>query len=66
MCRVRFGLTGIYFDSLEPNRPRGEFFQPPTASLPPGAENKQVDAVLESMDCEKIKKEVISGNGGSK
>ena len=66
MCRVRFGLTGIYFDSLEPSRPRGEFFQPLTASIPPVALNKQVDAALESKCCEEINEEVISWNGGFK
>ena len=66
MCRVRFGLTGIYFDSLEPSRPRGESFQPLTASIPPVAHNRQVDAVLDLIDCEEFKEEVVSRNGGSK
>ena len=49
MCRVRFGLTGIYFDSLEPSRPREEFFQPLIASIPPVLQNKQGDAVPEAI-----------------
>ena len=49
MCRVRFGLTGIYFDSLEPSRPREEFFQPLMVSLPPVLHNKHGDAGPEAM-----------------
>ena len=41
MCRVRFGLTGIYFDPLEPSRPRDEVFQQLIAPLPPVVQNKQ-------------------------
>ena len=48
MCRVKFGLTGIYFDSLEPSRPREEFFQPLTASVPFVLQNKQGEAVPEA------------------
>ena len=66
MCRVRFGLTGIYFDSLEPSRPRADFFQPLTASVPPVAHIQQVDTALESKYCEEIIEEVISRNGGFK
>ena len=28
MCRIRFGIAGIYFDELEPNCPRKEHYQP--------------------------------------
>ena len=60
MCRVRFGLTGIYFDSLEPSRPREEFFQPLIASIPPVAQNKQGDTVPEAMDGGEIKENVVT------
>ena len=60
MCRVRFGLTGIYFDSLEPSRPREEFFQPLIASIPPVAQNKQGDAVPEATDGGEIKENVVT------
>lgn len=59
MCRVRFGLTGIYFDSLEPSRPREEFFQPLIAAIPPVAQNKQRDVVPEAIDGGVIKEKVV-------
>ena len=49
MCRVRFSLTGIYFDSLEPSRPREEFLQPLIVSVPPVLHNKHGDAGPEAM-----------------
>ena len=49
MCRVKFGLTGIYFDSLEPSRPREGFFQPLIVSVPPVLHNKQGDAGPEAI-----------------
>ena len=59
MCRVRFGLTGIYFDSLEPSRPREEFFQPLNVSVPPVLHNKHRDAGPEAMSDEEIQEKVI-------
>ena len=49
MCRIRFGLTGVYFDPLEPSRPREESFQPWIATLSPLPQNEQEDAVLKSI-----------------
>ena len=49
MCRVRFGLTGIYFDSLEPSRPREEFTQPLIVSVPPVLHNKHGDVGPKAM-----------------
>ena len=59
MCRVRFGLTGIYFDSLEPSRPREDFFQPLIASIPAVAQNKQRDAVAEAIDGAKVEEKYL-------
>ena len=59
MCRVRFGLTGIYFDSLEPSRPREEFFQPLIASVPLVLHNKHGDAGPEAMSGGEIQAKVI-------
>ena len=50
MCRVKFGLTGIYFDSLEPSRPREDFFQPLTASVPLVLQDKQGETVPEAIN----------------
>ena len=60
MCRVRFGLTGIYFDSLEPSRPREDFFQPLIASVPPILQNKQGDAGLEAINGGEIQEKVAT------
>ena len=60
MCRVRFGLTGVYFDSLEPSRPREEFFQPLIAAIPPVAQNKQADIVPKKIDSESEEKQIIA------
>ena len=49
MCRIRFGLTGVYFDPLEPSRPREESFQPWIVTVPPLPQNEQEDAVLKSI-----------------
>ena len=49
MCRIRFGLTGIYFDPLEPSRPREESFQPWIVTVPPLPRNEQEDAVIKSI-----------------
>ena len=49
MCRIRFGLTGVYFDPLEPSRPREGSFQPWIVTRPPLPQNEQEDAVLESI-----------------
>ena len=59
MCRVRFGLTGIYLDSLEPSRPREEFFQPLIVSVPPVLHNKHGDAGPEAMNGGEIQEKVI-------
>ena len=59
MCRVRFSLTGIYFDSLEPSRPREEFFQPLIVSVPPVLHNKHGDAGPEAMSGAGIQEKVI-------
>lgn len=59
MCRVRFGLTGIYFDSLEPSRPREEFFQPLIASIPPVIQNKQGDSVPEAIKGGEIPEKLV-------
>ena len=59
MCRVRFGLTGIYFDSLEPSRPREEFFQPLIVSVPPVLHNKHGDVGPEAMSGGEIQEKVI-------
>ena len=59
MCRVRFGLTGIYFDSLEPSRPREEFFQPLIVSVPTVLHNKHGDAGPEAMNGGEIQRKVI-------
>ena len=59
MCRVRFGLTGIYFDSLEPSRPREEFFQPLNVSVPPVLHIKHGDAGSEATSGEEIQEKVI-------
>ena len=48
MCRVRFGLTGIHFDSLEPSRPREEFLQPLIAAVP-SVRGKQGEVVPEAI-----------------
>lgn len=34
MCRIRFGVTGIHFDNLEPSRPHEEAYQPLVSPLP--------------------------------
>lgn len=60
MCRVRFGLTGIYLDALEPSRPREEFFQPLVAAIPPVAQNKQGNIVLEAIDEGPIERKVVN------
>ncbi|KAM0797018.1 hypothetical protein BDR22DRAFT_497810 [Usnea florida] len=49
MCRIRFGLTGVYFDPLEPNRPREESFQSWNVTRPPFPQNEQEDAVIKSI-----------------
>ena len=49
MCRIRFGLTGVYFDPLEPSRPREESFQPWIVTVPPLPQNGQEHAVLKSI-----------------
>ena len=59
MCRVRFGLTGMYFDSLEPNRPREDFFQPLIASIPPVAQSKPRDAMPKAIDGEPVQENVL-------
>lgn len=59
MCRVRFGLTGIYFDSLEPSRPREEFSQPLIASIPPVLQNKQGDSVPEAIKGGEIPEKLV-------
>ena len=66
MCRVRFGLTGVYFDSLEPSRPREEVFQPLIAAIPPVAQNKQGDVVPEAIDGGAIKEKVVTATGTPK
>lgn len=65
MCRVRFGLTGIYFDSLEPNRPREVVFQPLISALPPIVQNRQCDVVSKVMDGEAIKGAAVSAKESS-
>lgn len=60
MCRVRFGLTGVYFDSLEPSRPREDFFQPLIVAIPPVAQNKQADTVPKTIDSESEGKQVTA------
>lgn len=52
MCRVKFGLTGVYFDSLDPIRPREELFQPLIVAIPPVAQNKQGNTVPKKIDNE--------------
>lgn len=59
MCRVRFGLTGIYFDSLEPSRPREEFIHPLNASIPPVAQKKLEIAVPELVDRGNIRERAV-------
>ena len=59
MCRVRFSLTGIYFDSLEPSRPREGFFQPLIVSIPPVLHNKHEDAGPEAKTGGGIQEKVI-------
>ena len=59
MCRVSFGLTGIYFDSLEPSRPREEFFQPLIVSVPTVLHNKHGDAGPEAVNGGEIQEKVI-------
>ena len=49
MCRIRFGLTGVYFDPLEPSRPREESFQSWIVTRPPLPQNEQEDAMLKSI-----------------
>ena len=66
MCRIRFGLTGIYLDTLEPSRPREESFQPLIATFPPVAQSKQGDAVLEAIDGGAIKEKIVTATGSSK
>lgn len=72
MCRISFGLTGVYFDPLEPNRPREEFSQPLIASIPPVAPSKPRDAVAEAVDGKPIQENVLiatkdpkNGQGGT-
>ena len=65
MCRVRFGLTGIHFDSLEPNRPRGEFFQPLIAAVPSVAQNKQGSVMSEAIDCGAIEEKGVTATESS-
>ena len=59
MCRVRFGLTGIYFDALEPSRPREETFQPLIASIPLVLQNKHGDAESEAIRGGEVQEKVI-------
>lgn len=59
MCRVKFGLTGIYFDSLEPSRRREDFFQPLTASVPLVLQDKQGEAVPEAINGGENKEGVV-------
>lgn len=65
MCRVRFGLTGIYFDSLEPSRPREEVCQPLISALPPMVQNKQCDVVSKVIGDGAIKTGVVWAKGSS-
>lgn len=60
MCRVRFGLTGVYFDSLEPSRPREDYFQPLIAAIPPVAQNRQADTVPKKLGSESEEKQVTA------
>lgn len=60
MCRVRFSLTGIYFDSLEPSRPREEVFQPLMSALPPVVRNRQRDAVSKVIESGAIRADAVS------
>ena len=59
MCRVRFGLTGIYFDSLEPSRPREEFVQPLNASIPSVAQKRLENAVPKLVDGGNIRERAV-------
>ena len=65
MCRVRFGLTGIYFDSLEPSRAREEVCQPLISALPPMVQNKQCDVLSKVIVDGAIKTDVVSAKGKS-
>ena len=60
MCRVRFGLTGIYFDSLEPSRPREEFVQHLIVSTPPVAQSKPGNTVPKTVDSGKFQDKVMT------
>lgn len=66
MCRVRFGLTGIYFEPLEPSRPREESLQPLIAAIPPEAQNKRGDIVPETIDNEGSEAKVGKATGIAK
>ena len=69
MCRVKFGLTGVYFDSLEPTRPREELFQPLIVAIPPVAQNKKgviVPKKIESEANEESEAKVVKTTGISK
>lgn len=59
MCRVRFGLTGIYFDALEPSRPREESIQPLIVSVPPVLHNKHGDVGPKAMSGGETQQKVI-------
>lgn len=65
MCRVRFGLTGIYFDSLEPIRPREEASKPLISALPPMVQNQQCNVVSKVMDGGAIKRDAVSAKESS-
>ncbi|CAD6593601.1 MAG: hypothetical protein ASARMPREDX12_007346 [Alectoria sarmentosa] len=65
MCRVRFGLAGVYFDSLEPIRPREEASKPLISALPPMVQNQQWDVVSKVMDCGAIKRDAVSAKESS-
>ena len=66
MCRVKFGLTGVYFDSLQPSRPREEFFQPLIVAIPPVAQNKQGDIVPNKIDSKESEAKAVKATGISK
>ena len=66
MCRIRFGLTGVYFDPLEPSRPREESFQPWTVAVPPLPQNEQEDSVLKSMGDGAITEKTLTATGHPK
>ena len=65
MCRIRFGLTGVYFDSLEPIRPGEEAAKSLISALPPMVQNQQCDVVSKVMDGEAIKRDAVSARESS-